>query len=112
MSRAIEKAACFLCGSDAKSGDYNGGIGKAFIECINKSCGEYLITNIAMNHLGREGQNRREFSKKATSKEEIQDRNEILLISYDGGIQANFKPPKDVLSQADIDFFGFRKRDD
>lgn len=111
MSDRLMKDTCFLCGCDGRSGTYDRGYGKVFIECANEACGEYLITNSAMRHLTN-AEKRKEFSRMATSKKEIQDREEILIISYRGGIQANFKPLKDVLFQNDIDFFGFKKRDD
>ena len=111
MSNDLKKDICFLCGRDVKSGSYNRGNGKAFIECINESCGEYLITNNAMHQLRTDEEKSKEFSKIATSKKEIQDRKEILIVSYYGGIKSNFKPLEDVLSKNEIDFFGFSRRD-
>jgi len=107
MSKELKRDKCFFCDQDAKSGSYDRGIGKAFIECINESCGEYLITKTAMDKLETDVEKRKEFSKMTTSKKEIQDTRKIFVISYHGGIQADFKPLEDVLSKNEISFFGF-----
>ncbi|MBL7205033.1 MAG: hypothetical protein ISS63_11995 [Desulfobacteraceae bacterium] len=107
MSNELKKDICFLCGHDSKSGSYNRGIGKAFIECINESCGEYLVTNTAMDKLKSDAEKRKEFSKMASSKKEIQDTRKIFVISYYGGIQADFKLLQDVLPENEISFFAF-----
>ena len=105
MSNELKKDICFLCGRDAKSRSYNYGNGKAFVECMNESCGEYLITNSAMHEIEKDVEKRKEFSKMATSKKKILDTKKILVISYHGGIQADFKPIEDALSKEDISFF-------
>ena len=107
MSKAIEDDKCFLCGLPARSATYDRGNGKAFIDCTNKACGEYLIMINAMQSLSSDEKMRQMLSKSATTKAHIQEKKEILTISYHGGIKAEIKPLKDVLSQQDINFFGF-----
>ena len=109
MSNKLKDDSCFLCGHNAKSGGYNRGIGKVFIECNNESCGEYLITKVAMDKLKTDRRKRKEFSKMATSKNKIQDTRKIFVISYYGGIQADLKPIEDVLHKNEISSFGFNK---
>lgn len=109
MTNSIQPGNCFLCGHPAQTASYNRGNGKAFIECTNKACGEYLITNAAMNHLATDAEKRKEFSSLATSKKEIQQQKAILTISYHGGIKAGFKPLRGVLSEPEISSFGFQK---
>jgi hypothetical protein len=110
MSDSLIEDTCFLCGCNARSGTYNRDYGKVFIECANEACGEYLITNSAMRHLTN-GERKKEFSRMATSKKEIQDSWEILVIAYHGGIKAEFKRLENVLPSPEIDLFGFRRRD-
>ena len=93
MSNELKRGFCFLCNRrDAKSGSYNRGIGKVFIECKNELCGEYLITKTAMDKLRTDEEKRKEFSKMATSKKKIQDTRKICVISYHSDIQADYKP--------------------
>jgi len=111
MSDSLTDDTCFLCGCNARSGSYNRGHGKVFIECTNEACGEYLITNSAMRRFTN-GESKKELSKMATSREEIQHGGEILVIYYyDGAIRAKFKRLEDALHNAEINSFGFRRRD-
>jgi hypothetical protein len=100
------KDICFLCGSDAQSGSYNHGNGKAFIDCVNESCGEYLITYGAMRKLESKKE-KEKFSRWATSSKKIKMDKEILEITYKGDIEANIKPLEKVLTEKDIKSFGF-----
>jgi hypothetical protein len=108
MSKDFEEDVCFLCGSDAKSKEYNGCNAKVFVDCANELCGEYLITKGAMHKLESEKE-KEKFSRWATSKKKIQDTKKILVISYDGDIEANTKLLKDVfLTEEEISSFGFK----
>lgn len=109
MNKVLQDDICFLCGHTARSASYDRGNGKAFVDCTNKACGEYLITNRAMKDLLSDAKMRQAFSSRATSRGEIQARKEILEISYKGGIEAKFKRLTDVLSQAERTFFGFEE---
>ncbi len=108
MSNELKKDICFLCGNDAESMIYDRGNWVAFIECKNKSCGEYLITRAAMNKLESDVAQRKEFSKYAMSKEKIKAEKKIFVISYDGGIIPGFKPLKE-LTKGQISRLGFSK---
>lgn len=109
MNKCLEDDNCLLCGHPARSATYDRGKGKAFVDCTNEACGEYLVTYSAMKDLLPDAEKREVFSSLATSRQEIQTRREILEISYCGGIDARFKRLTDVLSEDDIRFFGFEE---
>jgi hypothetical protein len=106
MSAEIKKDNCILCGSPSESMEYNHGNGKAFINCSNKLCGEYLIIKQAIDKLDDEQKSF--FSEMATSKNKIQDSRKILLISYHGGIQAGYENLTDVMFHDEISKLGFK----
>ena len=107
MSKEFQNDSCFLCGNPARSATYDRGKGKVFVDCANKVCGEYLITNSAMKILRSDAETCQNLSSRATSREEIKARKEILEITYEDGVVAKIKPLTEVLSPQAISKFGF-----
>ncbi|NLD39381.1 MAG: hypothetical protein GX654_21200 [Desulfatiglans sp.] len=106
MSSEIIDDICILCGNPAQSMEYGKGNGKAFFNCSNKLCGEYLITYTAIGKI--EPQNKKSYFERTTTKEEIIDTGKILVIFYHGGIKTEIKNISDVLCKMEISKLGFK----
>ena len=107
MNKEFKDEACVLCGHPARSATYDRGKGKAYIDCKNKDCGEYLITTSAIEVLKSDNAMQQVLSRKVTSRDDIRNRKEILEIKYHGEIVAEYRPLAEALSEDRISFLGF-----